>query len=194
MIHEATSPSPRSPRVENISLSYFRRYLWLSPALFAIHAVEDAPRLAEWMRSVQLFEPVSREQLIVALSLLVGLSCLCAYGAHTGARWGVYGFVWTQGFLFLHGISHLLPSVWLLEYTPGLVTGLLLLPVSYYVYRRARNYCYFGRKMAAVLLIAAVLLYDPVLRLAFKVGSAVIHEQHRRDPSPDHAPGAGNVV
>ncbi len=191
MIHEATFPSLRSPRVENISLSYFRRYLWLSPALFAIHAVEDAPRLAEWMRSVQLFEPVSREQLIVALSLLIGLSCLCAYGAHTGARWGVYGFVWTQGFLFLHGVSHLIPSVWLLEHTPGLVTGLLLLPVSYFVYRRARNYCYFGWKTAAVLLIAAVLLYDPILRLAFKSGSAVIHEQHRPDQS---RAGVGNVL
>ena len=194
MIHEATFPSLWSPRVENISLSYFRRRVWLSPALFAIHAVEDAPRLAEWMRSVQLFEPVSREQLIVALSLLVGLSCLCAYGAHTGARWGVYAFVWMQGFIFLHGVSHLIPSVWLLEYTPGLMACLLLLAVSYYVYRHARNYCYFGRKMGAVLMVAVVLLYDPVLRLTFNVGSAVTREQHRRDPSPDHTPGAGNVV
>ena len=110
MIHEATFSSLRSPRVKDISLSQFRHYLWLSPALFAIHDVIDAPRLAEWIRSVQ------------------------------------------------------------------------------------GNYCYFRRKMAAVLLIAAVLLYDPVLRLAFKVGSAVVHEQHRRDSSPDHALGAGNVV
>jgi hypothetical protein len=194
MSRGVTFPSLLDPKSANFSLSYFRRSLWLSPALFAIHGLEDSPNLAEWMRRTQLFEPVSRGQLIVALSLLLALSCLCAYAAHTGTHWGVYALVWMQGLIFLHGVSHLISSVWLLEYTPGLVTGLLLLPVSYYVYRRARNYCYFGRKMAAVLLIAAVLLYDPVLRLAFKVGSAVIREQHRRFPSPDHAPGAGDVV
>jgi hypothetical protein len=194
MSRGATFPSLLDPKSANFSLSYFRRYLWLSPALFAVHAVEDAPHLAEWMRSVQLFEPVSREQLIVALALLVGLSGLCAYGAHTGARWGVYTFVWMQGFIFLHGVSHLISSVWLLTYTPGFVTGALLLPLSYFVYRLARNYCYFARKTAAILLIAAVLLYDPVLRLAFKAGGAVIHDRQERNPSPDRLPGGGNVV
>jgi hypothetical protein len=194
MSHEAVFPSPFGPKSKDLSVSSFRRSLWLSPALFAIHAVEDSPNLADWMRRTQLFEPVSRGQLIVALSLLLALSCLCAYAGHTGTRWGVYALVWMQGFIFLHGVSHLISSVWLLEYTPGLVTGLLLLPLSYFVYRHARNYCYFGWKTAAVLLIAAVLLYDPVLRLAFKAGSAVIHEQHRPDPSLDRALGAGNVL
>ena len=194
MIHEETFPSLLGPKVGNISLSYFRRCLWLSPALFAIHAAEDAPSLAERMRSVQLFEPVSREQLIVALSLLVGLSCLCAYGAHTGARWGVYAFTWMQGFIFLHGISHLIVSIWFLAYTPGFVTGALLLPLSYFEYRRARNFFCFGRKTATVLLIAAVLLYDPVLRLAFKAGGAVIYDRREHNPSPDRLTGGGNVV
>ena len=122
MIHEATFLSLQGPKVGNIFLSSFRHYLWLSPALFAIHAVEDAPHMAERMRSVQLFEPVSREQLIVALSLLLGLSCLCTYGAHAGARWSVYAFVWMQGLYSSMAFRHLIPSVWLLDYTPGLVT------------------------------------------------------------------------
>jgi hypothetical protein len=167
------------PRPGSLSLSAFRKTLWISPALFLAHAGEDSPRLAEWMRRTQLFEPVSRAQTIVALLLLAALSFLCAYAAHKGTRWGIYILVWMQGFTFLHGVSHLIPSILLLGYTPGLVTGLLLMPVSYYVYRRARDYRYFGGKLAAALLMAAILLYDPVLRLSYKAGTALIHDQYR---------------
>jgi Protein of unknown function with HXXEE motif len=113
------------------------------------------------MRRTQLFEPTSRAQTIVAL-LLAALSFLCTYAAHKGTRWGIYILVWMQGFTFLHGLSHLIPSILLLSYTPGLVTGLLLMPASYYVYRRARDYSYFGGKSAAALPMAAILLYDPL--------------------------------
>jgi hypothetical protein len=61
MIHEVTFPSLLDSKVGNIFLSYFRRYPCLSPTLFAIHLMEDAPRLAEWMRSFQRFKPISRE-------------------------------------------------------------------------------------------------------------------------------------
>lgn len=192
MSREAISPGLCSLKTAACSLSSFRRCLWLSPALFAVHAAEDAPSLAEWMRRTRLFEPVSRAQLIVALVLLIGLCCLCAYAGRRGDRSGVYAFVWMQIFIFLHGVAHLITSVWFVEYTPGLVTGLFLLPVSYYEYRRARNYCWFGRKTAAALLISAVLLYDPVLRLVFKAGAAVIHEQEQRNPH--RRASGGNVA
>ena len=194
MNHKPVFPLSFGPNATDFSASSFRRSLWLSPALFAIHAVEDSPNLADWMRRTQLFEPVSRGQLIIALSFLLALSCLCAYAGRTGTRCGVYALVWMQGFIFLHGASHLIASAWLLEYTPGLVTGSLLLPLSYFVYRRARNYRHFGWKTAAMLLISAVLLYDPVLRLAFKAGSAVIHGPHQPDTSPDRLPGIGTVL
>lgn len=181
------------PESSSASLSSFRRWLWLSPAVFAIHGAEDAPRLADWMRSTRLFEPVTRGQLVVALCLLVAMSFLCAYAGHKGTRWGVYAFVWMQIFIFLHGIAHLIPSAWLLTYTPGLVTGALLLPVSFYGYRRARKYRHFGRKTATALFLLGLFLYDPLLRLAFKAGAAVIHQPARVEPSPDRVPSS-NVV
>lgn len=194
MSREAIFPALFSPKSGDCSLSSFRRWWWLSPVLFAVHAVEDAPHLAEWMRRIRLFEPVSRGQLIVALLLLFALSSLCAYAGRLGTRWGVYAFVWMQTLIFLHGVAHLITSVWFVEYTPGLATGLLLLPVSYYGWRRARDYCHFGRKTAVVLVLSAVLLYDPLLRLAFKAGGAVIHEQEQQNPSPVHPPGGGNIA
>jgi hypothetical protein len=128
------------------------------------------------MRAVPMFEPVTREQLIVALSLLDALCCVSAFMAHRGTKWGVFVFLWMQGFVFLHGVAHLIPSLWVADYTPGLVTGVLLLPVSYFLYRCARRYCPLRRWTAALLLALAVLLYDPVLRLAFKAGDAVTNQ------------------
>ena len=194
MSRATISPASFSQESAACSLPSFRRWLWFSPALFAVHAAEDAPNLAEWMRRTRLFEPVSRGQLIVAMVLLMALCFLCAYAGRTGRRSGVYAFVWMQTFIFLHGLAHLITSVWFVEYTPGLVTGLFLLPFCYYEYRRARNYCWFGRKTAAVLLISAVLLYDPILRLAFKAGGAMVHQQQQRNPSPHRRPSDGNIA
>lgn len=173
---KSTLLSGLRPHSGDLLLSEFQRCVWLSPALFAVHALEDAPGLAEWMRAIPMFEPVSREQLIVALSLLDALCCVSAFMAHRGTKWGVFVFLWMQGFVFLHGVAHLIPSLSVAGYTPGLVTGVLLLPVSYFLYRRARRYCPFGRWTAALLLALAVLLYDPVLRLAFKAGDAVTNQ------------------
>jgi hypothetical protein len=136
--------------------------------------------LAEWMRATQLFEPVSRDQLIVALLFLVVVFFLCAGAVHSNPRWGIYAFLWMQSFVLLHGVAHLLPSIWLLSYTPGSITGILLILfsilVSILVYRRTRANCQLRTKVLGLLFISAVLFYDPVLRLAFKAGGAVTHK------------------
>lgn len=65
----------------------FQRCLSVSPIALAAHAVEDVPRLAQWMRETQLFEPVSRQQLAVVLAFLIGLSWLSSYAAGKRRRW-----------------------------------------------------------------------------------------------------------
>ena len=54
----------------------FDRILWISPWVFTAHALEDAPRLAEWMSSVPIYDAVTRPQLIVALVFLGSLCWL----------------------------------------------------------------------------------------------------------------------
>lgn len=148
----------------------FNHCVWISPVVFMAHALEDAPDLAQWMRTIPLFEPVSRGQVIAALIFLIGLCLVSTYLADRSPRWGIYTFVWVQCFLFLHGIAHLIPSLWLLAYTPGLVTGILLIPFSWYVFRRIRKQRRISRKMLTAVFAIAVVSYNPVLRIAFKLG------------------------
>ena len=154
----------------------FGLFIWFSPILFAIHVFEDAPQLAEWMRETQLFEPVSRGQLIVALLILVMLFFLCTGIVNWNQRWGIYAFLWMQSFVLLHGVAHLIPSIWLLRYTPGSITGILLILFSILVYRRTRTNRQIRPRVLGLLFASAVLLYDPVVRLAFKAAGAVTHQ------------------
>lgn len=144
------------------------------------------------MGRAQLFEPVSRGQLVVALFLLVALSGLCAYGARKGIRWALYAAAWMQAFIFLHGIARVVASARFLEYVPGLVTGVLLLPISYSGYRHSRTCGHFGRKTACVLFISAVL--DPVLRLVRAAGVVTIKQPEHSPPEPVPTTVASEVM
>lgn len=161
----------------------FQRCLWISPIALTAHAVEDVPRLAQWMRETQLFEPVNRQQLAVALAFLIGLSCLSSYAAGKRRRWGVYAFLWMQGFILLHGISHVVPSLWLLTYTLGTATGVLLIPYSAYVIRDIRKERNISRKALTVIVILCIFLYDPVLRLSFTFGDLVEPQPRVSEPT-----------
>ncbi len=147
--------------------------IWISPVLFMAHALEDAPGLAQWMGTIPLFVPVRRGQVIIALSLLIGLCLLSTYVADRRPRWGKYVLVWVQCYLFLHGIAHVIPSVWLLMYTPGLFSGVLLVPWSWYVVRRIREHHRISAKMLLATFAIAVLSYNPVLEIAFVLGDFV---------------------
>lgn len=171
-------------------LSSFWRAVWLCPIVFAIHALEDAPLLADWMNSVPVFEHVTQRQLLIALVFLVGLASLATStaAATKKSRIGLYWFLWMQGFLFLHGIAHLLPSLWVLGYTPGFWTALLLnIPVAVYLLWRSRKEGLVSRRALVIVCVLAVLLYDPVLRMAFQIGAEKIL-QNNPPASPEWVP------
>jgi Protein of unknown function with HXXEE motif len=175
------------PKTLRLPVPTFWKAVWISPLAFLIHALEDAPRLAGWMNSVPMFEHVTERQLLIALAFLVGSAILATCVAVAGAKWRIclYWFLWMQGFLFLHGIAHLLPSIWVLGYTPGFWTALLLdIPVATYLLRRAWKESIVSRKTFVIISISAVLLYDPFLRLAFQIGAEKIPKS---DPSASPA-------
>jgi hypothetical protein len=166
----------------------FWHAVWLSPVAFFIHALEDAPHLAGWMNAVPLFEHVTQAQLNTALVFFVSLATLTTYLAVAKREWCValYSMLWMQGILFLHGIAHIIPSIWVLSYIPGLWTAIFLdVPVAVYLLCRARQERLLSRKALAIICFLAVLLYDPFLRLAFRIGED-------RDNPPD--PGPVRVV
>ncbi|HJT70777.1 MAG TPA: HXXEE domain-containing protein [Terriglobales bacterium] len=158
--------------------------MWLSPLAFAIHALEDAPHLAGWMNSVSVFDHVTQQQVMTAVIVFVILAVLATYLAVAlRKRFALYWFLWMQGFLFLHGVAHVLPSAWLLRYIPGLWTGLLVdIPVAGYLLHRARRERLVSRRAFATICLLAVLLYDPFLRFAFQIGAPRSHESSPPQP------------
>ncbi|WP_164013873.1 HXXEE domain-containing protein [Pyxidicoccus trucidator] len=114
--------------------------LWLFPIAFALHNLEEAIWLPGWSRYAGRFHPpVGAVELRFALAVLtVGGFLLTAMALRRGGRWflaltGLWG-VMLLNVLF----PHLLATVALGRYAPGLATALLLiLPVNAYLLRRA---------------------------------------------------------
>lgn len=157
----------------------------LSPIAFFIHALEDAPRLAAWMNAVPLFEHVTQRQVDIALVFFVSSATLTTYLAVAKREWRftLYGLVWMHGVLFLHGIAHVIPSIWVLAYTPGFWTAILLnIPVAVYLLCRARKERLLSRRALLIICLLSILLYDPFLRLAFRIGEGKIRQDN---PPPD---------
>ncbi len=171
----------------------FKHCMWISPVFFTIHALEDAPGLAQWMGTIPLFEPVRRGQVIAALIVFIGLCFLLSYSAERSPRWGIYALVWVQCFVFLHGIAHLIPALWLLEYTPGLITGILLIPASWYVFRRVRKQRQISVKVLIAIFAIAVISYNPLLQIAFMLGD-VVSRPLMFKPRPPALPRDGRIA
>lgn len=116
------------------------RALWLFPGAFALHNLEEALWLPDWSQSAgRLHPPVGAGEFRFALAVLtVGSVLLTALALRRGGRWFL-ALAGLWGVMLLNIVfPHLLATLLLGRYAPGLGTGLLLiLPVNVYLLRRA---------------------------------------------------------
>ena len=126
MNRETTFPVLIPPNPDDLSGASFRH--WIAYPRWLSHFTRRKMHLV-WPSGWVAFDcstPSRAGRLIIALLIFVAICCLGAYARYTPTRGGVYVFVWTQHIIFLHGVAHLITSIWFLAYTPGLVTGVLL--------------------------------------------------------------------
>ncbi len=105
-----------------------RWWLLLVPVLFAAHVAEEAPGYVRWFNAIVPGQPIPEAGFLAAqLTPLLAAAFLGLAAAVTGSRWaGLILMVWASHFFFANAIYHLVASVALWTYSPGLATGTLL--------------------------------------------------------------------
>jgi hypothetical protein len=116
-----------------------RWWLLLAPVLFAAHVAEEAPGYVRWFNSIVPGQPIPEAGFLAAQwTPFLAASFLGVAAAVTGSRWaGLILIVWASHFFFANAIYHLVASMVLMTFSPGLVTGTILyLPFFWWLGRR----------------------------------------------------------
>ena len=109
-----------------------RRFALLLPLVFVLHVVEEAPRFVAWFNS--LVTPGITQRLFLsvnafALTITLCVAVLVAITREPAA--GLVGVAWVGFLMGANGLFHIVGTIALGRYCPGVVTGTLLyLPVS----------------------------------------------------------------
>ena len=104
-----------------------RKLLLLPPVLFGLHALEEAPGYVQWFNSVAQ-PPIPAEGFLRGqIAPLAEAAALALLAFRTGKRWAqVLLYIWSIHFFFANGLYHLIASLVLGSWSPGLITGTLL--------------------------------------------------------------------
>lgn len=146
---------------------------------FTLHNIEEATWLPEWSKYAKKFhEPVERNQFVFAVIVVTIIGFLITIieilDNNPGSIWS-YVYLGFLGMMGLNAIfPHLIATVLLKRYAPGLMTALLLnLPLSIITITRYLNAGanVFYLILAIVIVSLAVLLS---LKPLFKIGTKLI--------------------
>jgi hypothetical protein len=159
---------------ENCLLLFF-------PLAITLHNIEEALWLPQWSKNVARFHrPVGRNEFHFAVLIITGLAYLATFARIvfpdaniTG--WCFYGFA---GAMIINAlIPHLVATVALKKYAPGLLTGLLLnIPVNTMLIYRAisENTIAFPAVIVATVVVGLILL--ALIPILFRVGRMLMKE------------------
>jgi hypothetical protein len=111
----------------------FRRLIWLMPAAFALHVVEEyRGGFPVWVTHVlggSFNNLAFAYNNAVFLVIMMGLT---VWADRSGSRLSVFLLIaWTSGNIFWDGLFHVLTTAQFDRYSPGLITSsVLYLPIS----------------------------------------------------------------
>ena len=105
-----------------------RWWALLVPVLFSAHVAEEAPGYARWFNSIVPGQPIPEAGFLAAQWTPFLAAAVLGLGvAVTGSRWaGLILLVWSSHFFFANAVYHLVASLALVTFSPGVVTGTLL--------------------------------------------------------------------
>lgn len=147
----------------------FGRLIWLMPASFALHIVEEyAAGFPGWVGEVfgsSMTGPSFLENNALFMAILLSLTLWTVRRPSPVAAFFLLS--WASGNLFWNFIFHLATTVLYGRYSPGLVTAVLLyFPVSYIVSRTALK----ERVLTLAAFIGAVSIGAALMLLVIAIG------------------------
>jgi hypothetical protein len=146
-----------------------RRWTWLFPLTYMIHASEEffaGERFYNWVSRVAGAD-LSREDFLAinAIALMVMVIAVLAINATASAAWltATFGFI-----VAFNGSLHVVSSLVTWSYSPGTVSGLLVwIPLGVYALRR--SYREMAPQDFRRGIIAGVVVHALVMAVAFTV-------------------------
>jgi Protein of unknown function with HXXEE motif len=111
----------------------FRRLIWIMPAAFALHIVEEyRGGFPAWVTHVlggSFNDLAFAFNNAAFLAIMVGLA---AWVSKSDSRLAAFLLIaWSSGNIFWDGLFHVLTTAWFNRYSPGLITSsVLYLPIS----------------------------------------------------------------
>ncbi len=125
-----------------VAVSRFRRAVWLFPAVFALHVLEEAPGFTRWARrhaSDRYTQTDFIRNNALGLALTIGGTRLVSRAPGRGSVFLYLSLVRTQQALF-NTVFHVGTTVAYREYSPGLITAVGgFLPLWLHLSRLARE-------------------------------------------------------
>lgn len=121
----------------------FDLLLWLVPMFLAIHNMEEAPFMERWSKRLPIKIPltITTRQFVIAVTFLtVAAFALTYFGVEYVANRAGYLIVLAIQVIMLFNafVPHIATTIRFRMYSPGVITAILLiLPFSFYVFRRA---------------------------------------------------------
>lgn len=121
----------------------FDRLLWLVPFLLAIHNLEEAPFMEGWYKRLPLKFPLSitTRQFVIAVIFITVVGFIVTYVAlgYLDEQTGYLVILGIQAIMLFNAfVPHIATTIRFRMYSPGVLTAILLiLPFSYYLFRRA---------------------------------------------------------
>ena len=121
----------------------FDRLLWLVPVFLTIHNIEEAPFMERWYKRLPVKLPltITTRQFVFAVTFLTLAGFIITYVGveYFGNPTGYLLILGMQSILLFNAfIPHIATTLRFRMYSPGVITAvLLILPFSFYLFRRA---------------------------------------------------------
>jgi len=153
----------------------FPWFLWLFPIVFTIHNIEEAFWLPAFSKSAgKYYKPVDTFEFVFALIVITLLATIITFVFYLSGKQSLacyLFFAFNFGMLINVFFPHLVATIALRRYCPGLLTGILLLaPTTAYllVYGYQNEFFLFPKFWIITIPFAAIVVGSiPIL---FKVG------------------------
>lgn len=156
----------------------FERLLWLVPVFLTLHNMEEAPFMESWYKRLPLKLPlaITTRQFVIAVIFIT----LAGFGV---TYFGVEYLANRTGYLIVLGIQamllfnafvpHIATTIRFRMYSPGVVTAvLIMLPFSFYLFRRAFDENILGWTQFWMLLGIAPFAVVLIAFISLQIGKA----------------------
>ncbi|HEU4744273.1 MAG TPA: HXXEE domain-containing protein [Anaerolineales bacterium] len=156
----------------------FERLLWLVPVFLTIHNMEEAPFMESWYKRLPLKLPlaITKRQFMIAVIFITLAGFVVTYFGveYLANRTGYLIVLGMQAMLLFNAfVPHIATTIRFRMYSPGVVTAMLImLPFSFYLFRRAFDENILGWTQFWMLLGIAPFAVVLIALLSLRIGKA----------------------